>query len=66
MNTEEDYEIHLNIEDLTTSGIKKLEALYAHGLGYDLSIEMHYIYPEPVIIGYFKLSEIKEVETYIK
>jgi len=57
LNTDE-AELHLNIEDLSASGIKKLEALYAHALGFDLSIKVHYFYPTPVLICYYKLSEV--------
>ena len=57
-------EIHLNIEDLSPSGVKKLEAMYAHALGFDLSVEVTFIYPRPVLIGRYNLADIEfhEVE----
>lgn len=55
-------EIHLNIEDLSCSGIRKLEALYAHALGFDLSVKVHYFYPTPVLILKLKLSDVGTTE----
>ncbi len=55
-------ELHLNIEDLSTSGIKKLEAMYAHALELDLSVEVAYIYPVPVLIATYELSDIKFIK----
>lgn len=52
-------ELHLNIEDLSSSGVKKLQAMYAHALGLDLSVEITYIYPTPVLIACYKLSDIE-------
>ena len=59
MKKEEDQELHLNIGDLSPSGVKKIEAMFAHALGLDLSIEVTYTYPDPVLICYYKISDIK-------
>ena len=58
MDLDTDAEIHINIEDLSPSGVKKLHAIYEHALGLPLDTKVTYEYPEPVIIGHYTLSEI--------
>ena len=52
-------EIHINIEDLSPSGVKKLHAMYEHALALPLGTKVTYDYPEPVIIGSYKLSDLE-------
>ena len=52
-------EIHLEKEDFSSTGLKKIEALYAHALGLDLSVDITYIHPSPLFIATVDMSKMQ-------
>ena len=56
-------EIYLEKEDFSDKGLKKVEAIYAHALGLDLSVETTYIYPSPIFVAVLDMSKMKWKDT---